>query len=98
MKIEINVYHHILPGGDAPGSPLEERIMGATSDKIAALKTEFDAALARVEAKLANEATTAADLASIDDMTTRAKGLATDTGTTPGTTEVPPVEMPPTVP
>jgi hypothetical protein len=68
--------------------------MATASEKIAALKAEFDAAFDRVNTRLANEATTAADLATIDDMTTRAKSLAADTGTTPA----PPAEPMPPVP
>jgi acetyl-CoA acetyltransferase len=67
--------------------------MGLVSDKIAALKTAFDAAVTRVEAKIANDAATPADFASIDDMTTRATGLAAD-----ATPPVEPAPMPPVPP
>jgi hypothetical protein len=54
--------------------------MGAASDKITALKSAFDAAIARVQAKLDASAMTDADLTTIDDMTTAATNLAADTG------------------
>lgn len=91
MKLEIHV--HRLPGDD--DHALEERLMASVSEKIAALKAEFDAALARVEARLADkEATDDADMASLDDMMTRAKGLAAE----PTPSPAPPVEPAPPVP
>jgi hypothetical protein len=68
--------------------------MATASEKITALKAAFDAMITRVEAKFSNELATPADLAAIDDMTTKAAGLATEPAPAPTPTPAP-VPMPP---
>lgn len=85
MRIDIVVTHHFPDGGDPTNTDFRklEVLMSVVADRIAEVKTSFDAAIARLQA----EAVTQADLDALDALKAQADQIAPEV--TPAPTPAP---------